>query len=178
MTPEVGLLGVTQYNWPSFRATMDKVLNLRPDIDINSLPVDFSDDALILLNVAAYFGWNIKNPLAVLRNMQPMFMEYLSYQFFIACNKETWEEFNPNNITTIKKDLPDGILLIIATGSLNAWYQTIVNNIARDWQFKHETRYLFDRIMLILERERGLTFIFENYKKKMQQDYTFLLEKK
>ena len=179
MTPEIGILAVTQYNWPSFRSTMDRTLNIRPDTDINSLPIAFSNDALILLNIAAYYGWDIKNPLFVLRNIPPLFMEFISYQFFIACNIETWEEFNPSNIHVIKQSLPiAGSVLIIASGTLSAWYQSIICNLGRDWEYTHETRYLFCRIMLLLERERGLAFIFEPYQKKMKSDYTFLLEKK
>ena len=178
MSPEVGLLAVTAVNWPTFRATMDKALKLRPDIDINNIPLNLSNDALVLLNIAAFYGWSLNNPLNVLRNIPPGFMECLSYQFFIACDELTWDEFNPSsNITVIKRKLTDGILLI-ASGTLSGWYQTIVNNLGRDWSFQQNTRILFCKIMLTLERERGLGIIFEKYKKRVQKDYTFLLERK
>lgn len=178
MTPEIGLLSATQFNWPVFRATIDKSLNMRPDIDINKLPVDFSEDALVLLNIAAYYGWPIENPLNVLRDIPPLFMQYLQYSFFIACDHVTWSEFNPDsNIIIVSQELPE-CLLLIATGTLNNWYQSIVTNLGRDWEFSHETRFLFDKILITFERERGLGFVFEKYKKKMQSDQTFLLEKK
>lgn len=177
MIPEIGLLTVTQIDWPTFRATMDKVLSLRPDTDINRLPVDLSEDAKILLNIAAYYGWKIENPLGVLRRLPPMFMEYLSYSFFIACDNSTWEEFNPtSNLNIIKRELPE-CLLLITTGTLAAWYQTIITNLERDWQYTRETRLLFDKIMITFER-RGLNYLFESYRKKVLEDHTFLLEKK
>lgn len=177
MIPEIGLLTVTQIDWPTFRATMDKVLKLRPDEGINRLPVNLSDDAKILLNIAAYYGWKMNNPLDVLRRLPPIFMEYLSYSFFIACNNKVWEEFNPNsNLNIIRRELPE-CLLLITSGTLSIWYSTIVTNLERDWEYSHETRILFCKLMIAFEK-RGLNFLFENYKKKVQKDYTWLLEKK
>jgi hypothetical protein len=178
MNPEIGLLAVNRLNWPVFRDTLNRVLNKRPDTAINTIPIDFSDDAKVLLNIAAFFGWSLENPLGVLRTLPPLFMEFLTYQFFIACDQDTWEEFNPSsNITIIKQEIPDG-LLIISTGTLNAWYQSIVCNLERNWKFRHDTRVLFCKLMLCFERERGLRQLFEGYKKVVQPDQTFLLEKK
>ena len=77
MVPEVGLLSTTQFNWPSFRLTVNAALDLRPDSVLNNLPIEFSDDAKVLLNIAAYYGWDISNPFNVLRNCPLIFLEYL-----------------------------------------------------------------------------------------------------
>ena len=177
MLPEIGLLGVTQYDWPTFRSTMAHALGKRPDLDINKLPIELSNDALILLNIAAFWGFDIKNPLDTLRNLPSYFKSYLSYQFFIACNKDTWDEIHiTQGITFIEKTLPEGVLLL-CSGSLDSWYSVIVNNLNRDWEYTHEARLIFCKLMVCFER-RGLHFLFEDYKKKVLQDYTFLLEKK
>lgn len=176
MTPEVIFLAGTKFNWPDFRATIDKALNLRPDIIINKVPVDFSDDAKVLLNIAAFYGWDITNPLNTLRHLPPMFLEYLSYQFFIACDQSALDQIHFNKITIIKNKIPDGYL-ILATGSLAAWFDTIVSNLGRDWEYETNTRILICKIMLLLEK-RGLNVLFDKHRKKMQKDGTFLLESK
>lgn len=177
MIPEIGLLTVTKIDWPTFRATMDKALDLRPDIDLNSLPIELSEDAKYLLNLAVYYGWSIKNPLDMLRNLPSMVMKNLSYSFFIACDKETWEELNlDNTISIIKREVVGGYLLV-TSGTLEAWYYAIVNNLERDREYSHKTRTLFCKLMIAFER-RGLNFLFEKYVKKVQQDYTWLLEHK
>jgi hypothetical protein len=173
MTPEISLLSVTNFDWPTFRGTVDKALNMRPDIDIGKLPINLSDDAKLLLNIAAFYGHSIDSPLYTLRYLPLEFMNYLSYTFFIACDTDTWEEFIfSNNLTIIRQDS-----LILATGTLSKWYQTIVNNLNRDWEFKHDTRVLFCKLMIFFEK-RGLGFLFETYIKKVQEDFTFLLEEK
>jgi hypothetical protein len=178
MLPEIELLGVTNFNWTSFRGTMDMTLKLRPDVIINKFPIDLSDDAKVLLNVAAYYGWSIDNPLHTLRNIAPLFMDFLTYHFMIACDEYTWNEFNTSvNIQVIKREVDTGLLLL-TTGTLYNWQQTILTNLLRDWEYSHNTRVLFDKLLLFFERERGLGILFEGYRKKILQDQTFLLEKK
>lgn len=173
MIPEVELLSAVSLRWPSFRATMDKALKLRPEYVINNLPIELSDDCIILLNIAAFYGWQINNPLSTLRNLPPLFMEYLHYTFMLACDEHTQNQIQFHNITTINNSD-----IIIATGSLDSWYQLIVNNLSRNWNYSFEAKVLLCKILLTFERERGLKFIFESYKKKMQSDQTFLLEDK
>jgi len=173
MTPEIELLSVVEINWDTLRGTLDKVLSIRPDLVINKLPIELSQDAEVLLNIAAFYGWDISNPLSTLRSIPSFFMEFLHYSFIIGCDKEHWDILQTARVTEIiNKDL------IIVTGSLAAWHDTIILNLGRDWGYSYESIYLLDKLILILERSRGLNLIFEKYKKKLKPDYTFLLEKK
>jgi hypothetical protein len=172
MTPEVELLATNNFNWPSFRATVDKALKLRPDSIINKLPIQLSDDAKILLNIAAFYGHNINNPLDVLRKMPPLFMNFLSYTLMIGCDAKTWDNFHAGVDAIRTGDI------IIATGTLAHWYQTITMNLSRDWDYDQNTLILFDKILLVFERKCGLAILFETYRKKLKSDGTFLLERK
>lgn len=175
MNPQVSLLATTEFNWVQFRATIDSALKLRPDTIINKIPIDFSNDAKLLLNIAAYYGWSIENPLNVLRNLPTLFMEFLSYQFFIACDHETWEEFNGSSkLVTIKQNVYDG-LLVIATGSLATWFETITINLNKDKPLSTNTKMIYCQCQLLLERDRGLLSLFDKYRKQIQEDGTFLL---
>ena len=172
MIPELHLISATSYDFKSLKATLDRVLKLRTD---ESYPVNFSEDAQVLLNIALFFGWNMKNPLNILRHVPDLFMQYVSYTFMIACDIKTWDELQTVKLSIVSRELVDCHLFIV-TGTLAHWFQTITLNIGRDWGYSFEAKFLIDKIVLILERERGLKQLFENYNKKFQKDQTFLLE--
>ena len=172
ITPEVELLSRSEFNWISFRATMDKALKLRPDIDINKLPIELSDDAKILLNIAIFFGYSSNDPVKLLRDIPPLFMNFLTYTFMIACDEDTWTEFHAT-IDAIRTGH-----IVLATGTLAHWHQTIITNLSRNWNYSQNTLILYDKILLVFERQCGLRLIFEKYRKKLNADGTFLLEVK
>jgi hypothetical protein len=168
MVPEVALLSAIQINWPSFRSTMDKSLELRPESVINRLPIKLSDDAVFLLNLIAFHGLSISSPLLALKYSVPLVTDYLHYTFMIACEEI---DIQFNNITIMRNGN-----IIIATGPLTAWYHFIVNNLNKNYKITNEERILVGKLLLILERERGLGVLFEKHRKKLQPDGTFLLE--
>jgi hypothetical protein len=173
MLPDVGLIAANKIEWDAFRSTLDKVLKLRPEQSINSCPISFSEDAKYLLNIAAFYGWDIDKPLNVLRNVPPIFMSYLHYTLFIACDHNVYEEWTCS-MPIIKRNILDDTYLLLVTGSLDQWYETIILNLNRDWEFKYETRVMLNKLMVFFERDRGLNHIFP--KKKVLPDHTWLLE--
>lgn len=175
MTPEVELLSNVQYSWISFRATLDKVAGVRPGETINRLPIELSEDAKVLLYVCALAGQSIDQPIRVLELIPQQYMGFLHYSFLIACDRETWNEFQMcTRAQTMVTECLD-YYFVVASGTLDVWYNTIITHLGRDWGYCFGTRILIGKIMVTLER-RGLQAVFNRYRKKMLKDNSFLLE--
>ena len=175
MDPQIELLSSVQINWPAFRATIDRAMNTRPDRVLSQYPVDFKDDAEFLLYLANVAGISIANPLNVLRTLPHGFLNYLHYTMMIACDGKTYNEFNSNTRLDIIVRQVDINYILLVTGPLAIWYDTIVLNLARDWKYSASTRLLIDKLLLLFDKQ-GLKELFANYNRKPLNDGTFLLE--
>jgi len=103
---------------------------------------------------------------------QPLF--FLHYGFLCHANKDTAikvREWTKLDITS--NDSVDGNIIFFAAGTVDVWKQAVeacCSNLAT-----FELRLLFDKILLLFERE-GLGSIWFGQRKVMLQDKTFLLE--
>lgn len=68
----------------------------------------------------------------------------------------------------------DGNIIFLAAGTLSEWEKAI--EICCSEKSNFNTRLLFDKLLLLLEKE-GLRKIWFDYRKKMIKDNTFLIEK-
>ena len=158
MTPQIELLSSVKINWPAFRATIDKALNERPDRILAQYPVAFSDDAEFLLYLASLNGISINNPLDVLRTLPHDMLAYLHYTVMVACDVETCKQFSEStrlNIITKQKDI---VYILLVTGPMTLWFDTIVLNLTRDWKYAKSTRFLIDKLLLLFEKQGLLPY--------------------
>jgi len=177
MDPQVEIISRAAINWPSFKATMNKVLDSRPDYILGS-QVTVKEDPELLLYLAAMFGISIKNNMQALREIPHHLLEFLHYTFMVACNDRSFNEFTRATRLSIvvNATLPD-VNFVLVTGTLATWYNTITLNLAKDWKYSPDTRLLINKILLLFERQ-GLGPLFDNYEKSMCKDGTFFLKKR
>lgn len=166
MQPAVELIAAPDFNWVSLRATLDKALDLRPDIPINLSPLDFTLDAQLLLYLAMCRGYDIARPEAVLRELPDVVLRHLHYTFMCAADFR----IEPMYIACVQKDN-----IAILTGSLTQWRDELLYKLIGDWADTFDKRYLCNCIQLTLEKERGLELVFQRHTKVPCNDGTFQL---
>lgn len=170
--PQIHLLSQTVIDFEMLKLTCKNV-DLRPEYVITQYPVSFSTDAKYLLYLTSLSGLSIKEPKTALRNLPYFILRFLSYTIMIACDKNISSEFSRGSkcdlITVEHRDM----YLILATGNLSEWLDTIIMNSNK----QSDLLLLMDKLILFFEK-RGLGDLFFKYKKLPQKDGTFLLEKK
>ena len=177
MNPQVEILSAIQIDWPSFKATLDKALNERPDRILAQYPVPIKEDAEYLLYIASLVGIPIHNPLDTLRNLPHNLLDFLHYTMLIACGELTYKEFlSCTRLNIVAKQVDLAHILLVA-GPMTMWYDTVIFNLSKDWKYSVDTRILIDKILLTFEK-RGLKELFANFNRKPLKDGTFLLEHK
>jgi hypothetical protein len=144
-------------------------------------PVKFTEAAEFLLFAAAiYLDDHLDDPLKILRTLPRECMDVLSYTFVIACSDDTLRDLREKTRAHYSVCEAHKGFCILGTGPLSVWYDALVINLTHQetplWGDK-ETRILFDKMLLLLEKE-GLRNLFDGGRKKALPDKTFLLEHK
>lgn len=162
--------------WPVLRKTISQVTGLQPSSMIDQCPVNFSPNAEFLL-FAAYLILNSteEDPHNLLINLPREAMDFLHYTFLIACNTDTAVDLREKTRAHYTMMEIERGYCVLGTGPLSVWFDAIVLNLTHPRTMIGSTRILFDKMMLLLEKE-GLHAIFSKFNKKTLEDKTFLLE--
>lgn len=107
----------------------------------------------------------LKNPGALLR--------HIHYSFLIYCSRETrYQILEHCSIDTASGLCPDGNYLVVASGNLQQWRESVINGTKE--QSPTDLRQVLDMCMHLLEKE-GLSKLWADYTKVPMKDRTLRL---
>lgn len=169
MKPVVRLLSVTQIDWQTFLETCKQELEVMPTKRLDDSGMELDQKLSFILSLAYMQGAKEISELGTR-------MEHLSYGFLILTDGMTmrhlWER---TNLRVTSTETINDSLLVIATGTLKAWYEATLEFCSA--AATKNLRLIGDAVVLIFDKA-GFRVIWDQTKRAYLKDQTFILEHK
>lgn len=169
------MIGKLNIDFPAFLIAANKGLNKSLTRGLDSQGKDTKSIAAYLVMLAEMRQDNV-DPNKVLQDAGQL-LKHAYYVFQVIVDHETmFDLLELNTLAVHNAECINSVYLSVVSGTLEDWRTAIINGCSDQATFN--IRLLFDKILLMFEKE-GLSKLWVNYSKRKLPDDTFrLLENK
>jgi len=158
-------IGSTHIDWQAYMSFCKEVNGHSPTRKLDQSDTKLIEQLAFVVSLSELANKD-HTPVNALKNCQ-VFMDYISLSFiFYKSNLDSHGNLH-------KFEFLNQIILL--SGTLREWKDTIIVSLIP--QAKKEHREAYGKVLLYMEIN-GYRLLFNNYKKIMQEDGTFILENK